>query len=90
MWQQHLGPTLTGLAGLVTALVGVFAVRPRRISAQLQQQLQECTEELELCEQTSETYRGQVLVALGHIFRLEKALTLAGKKAPARPGALDL
>lgn len=82
----YIGPMLTGAAGFVTALAGLVTVRPRRISSQLQ----ECAEEREQCEQQSDRYRQQVLIALGHIFRLEKALTMAGKKPPARPRALDL
>lgn len=86
MWTQSLGPILVGVAGLVTALAGLASAKPRRISGQLQ----DCQEELERCEQESEWYREQVLVALRHIFRLEKALTMAGKKPPSRPEGLDL
>lgn len=86
MWSQHLGPILTGAAGFLTAVAGILAARPRRISGQLQ----DCQEELAQCEQDSEQYRQQVLIALRHIFRLEKALTMAGKKPPARPEGLDL
>lgn len=86
MWPQHLGPILTGAAGLVVALTGLLAARPRRISAQLQ----ECIDGRAECEQDSELYQQQVLTALRHIFKLEKALTLAGKKPPPRPEGLDL
>lgn len=86
MWPEHIGPILTGAAGFLTAVVGMLSARPRRISAQLQ----ECLEERERCEQDAEAYRAQVLIALRHIFRLEKALTLAGKKPPTRPEGLDL
>lgn len=86
MWSQNLGPILLGVAGVITALAGLASAKPRRISGQLQ----DCQEELERCEQDSEQYRGQVLIALRHIFRLEKAITMAGRKPPARPEGLDL
>lgn len=86
MWPEYLGPILVGVAGLITAIAGLLSARPRRISGQLQ----DCQEELERCEQDSDSYREQVYVALRHIFRLEKALVMAGKKPPARPEGLDL
>lgn len=86
MWPEHIGPILTGATGFLTAVAGLLSARPRRISAQLQ----ECLEDRERCEQERDLYQQQVLIALRHIFRLEKALTLAGKKPPARPEGLDL
>jgi len=86
VWPEHLGPILLGVAGLITAIAGLLSARPRRISGQLL----DCQEELQRCEQDSDSYREQVLVALRHIFRLEKALIMAGKKPPARPEGLDL
>lgn len=83
---EHWGPILLGVAGVLTALAGLFSARPRRIS----NQLLDCQEDRERCEQESEALREQVLIALRHIFRLEKALTMAGRKPPPRPEGLDL
>lgn len=86
VWIEQFGPMLAGLAGLLTALAGLLSAWHRRIPGQLE----DCEEELERCKRDSDGYQAQVLLALRHIFRLEKALTMAGKRPPPRPEGLDL
>lgn len=81
MWGQYLGQILTGMAGLVTAFGGIMLARSRQVSAELA----ECRHESTLREATQRQWR---VIALRHIYQLEKALHQTTMSVPDRPDEL--
>lgn len=77
MWGDVIGPALTGLAGVITAIAGLRATR-RQASG----------DELKWCEEDRAHDQAALLAALRHVWTLERALAAAGLSPPPRPEAL--
>lgn len=77
MWDQIIGAALTGLAGVITAVAGLMATRRR-------------TDESDLawCEEERLQAQDDLLLALRHLFDLERRLAAAGLDVPPRPDPL--
>lgn len=77
MWGEAIGPVLTGVAGVITAIAGLRATRRKAND-----------DELRWCEEDRAHDQAALLAALRHVWTLERALAAAGFDPPPRPEAL--
>lgn len=77
MWDQIIGASLTGLAGVITAIAGLMATRRRTDEG-----------DLAWCEEERLQAQDDLLLALRHVFDLERRLATLGHDVPPRPDAL--
>lgn len=77
VWDQIIGASLTGLAGVITAIAGLMATRRRTDEG-----------DLAWCEEERLQAQDDLLLALRHVFLLERTLAAAGHDVPPRPDPL--
>lgn len=78
VWDQIIGAALTGIAGVITAVAGLMATRRRSDEG-----------ELAWCEEERLAAQDRLLIALRHVFLLERTLAATGGDVPPRPEALQ-
>jgi hypothetical protein len=81
VWGQYLGQILTGLAGLVTAFGGILLARSRQTASELA----ECQHDSTLRDAQQRQWR---VIALRHMYQLEKLLHQTTMSVPDRPEEL--
>lgn len=81
MWWEQLGGVMTGAAGLITAIGGLYLAYRQKVAAQVAA----CQHNTALLEAN---YRWWRVLSLRHINLLENELRRLGTSVPDRPDAI--